>query len=154
MLNLSSTLTLLLAQAAGDQDKQTTMTTVAPSDVSKAVNSGARYDMPWELLLVGIGATLMVIVVISIRRWWISRHNDPSPMVLFTAIARKTGLGWRDRYLLWRIAKTFDLPTPITLMLSRGALRHYTDLYLSRQSGSSYRRVGQQASRIESALFG
>ncbi|MBX2851949.1 MAG: hypothetical protein KTR15_09415 [Phycisphaeraceae bacterium] len=122
-------------------------------EVSKSITDGVVHDMPWELLLVGIGATLMVIVVISIRRWWLSRHNDPTPTVLFIAIARKTGLGWRDRYLLWRIAKTFDLPTPIALMLSRGALRHYTDLYLSNRASGS-RRAGQRLAQIESALFG
>jgi hypothetical protein len=122
--------------------------------VSKSITDGVGHDMPWELLLVGIGATLMAIVVISIRRWWLSRHKDPTPIVLFTAIARKTGLGWRDRYLLWRIARTFNLPTPITLMLSRGALRHYGDLYLNSHTASTQRRNGRRLSEIEDALFG
>ena len=123
-------------------------------EVSKSITDGVTHDMPWELLLAGIGATLMTIVVISIRRWWKSRHADPSPMVLFSAIARKAGLGWRDRYLLWRVARAYQLPTPIALMLSRGALRHYIDLYLSSRSGSSSRRIGQRAAQIESLLFG
>lgn len=144
---------LLLAQSSNNEDKQSTMTTVSPSDVSKAVTDGVQHDLPWELLLVGLGTTLIIIVVISFRRWWIGRHNDPSPFALFSAIARKAGLGWRDRYLLWRISKTFDLPTPITLMLSRGALRHYTDLYLSNRTSGS-RRTGQRIAQIESMLFG
>ena len=142
---------ILLAQSTGD--KQSTMTTVSPSDISKARNEGAGYDLPWELLLIGIGATLLAIVVVSLRRWWLSRHADPSPMVLFSAIARKAGLGWRDRYLLWRISKTFDLPTPITLMLSKGTLRHYSDLYLNNHTAGGSRRNGARLSHIEAALF-
>lgn len=153
MLQLATTITILLAQAQSETDKQSTMTTVSPSEVSKARNDGASYDLPWELLLIGIGATLLAIGVVSIRRWWLSRHTDPGPMVLFSAIARKAGLGWRDRYLLWRIAKTYNLPTPITLMLSRGTLRHYVDLYLSHRAAGS-RRADQRLSQIESSLFG
>ena len=123
-------------------------------EVSKSITEGVGYDMPWELLLAGLGATLLVVVIVSLRRWWQSRHDDPSPMVLFTAIARKAGLGWRDRLLLWRISRAFGLPTPIALMLSRGALRHYVDLYMSSRAGSSSRRTAVRLIRIESALFG
>ena len=154
MTNLACNFMVLIAQASGDQEKQTTMTTVSPSDISKARNSGAGYDLPWELLLAGIGATLVTIAVISARRWWLGRHKDPSPMVLFSAICRKAGLGWRDRYLLWRISRTFDLPTPIALMLSKGTLRHYSDLYLNSHSAIGSRRNGQRLSRIEAELFG
>ncbi|MFK7790731.1 MAG: hypothetical protein AB8C95_14715 [Phycisphaeraceae bacterium] len=122
--------------------------------VSDHINGGLQHDMPWELLLVGIGAMLMTVVVVSVRRWWLSRHADPSPMVLFIAIARKAGLGWRDRYLLWRISRTFDLPTPIALMLARGTLRHYRALYLSNRAGCTHHRASQRLARIEMALFG
>jgi len=154
MHQLATSITTLLAQAQSEPDKQSTMTTVTPSDVSDQFNQGIQHDLPWELLLVGIGAVLMTIVAVSLRRWWRSRHSDPSPMVLFSAIARKAGLGWRDRYLLWRIARIFDLPSPITLMLSKGTLRHYSDLYLNNRSAGTHRRGGQRLSRIEDLLFG
>lgn len=141
---------LLLAQT---DDKPGKLVGVDLKDVSKHVNDGIQHDLPWELLLVGIGTTLIVIVVISFRRWWKGRHLDPSAGALFSAIARKAGLGWRDRYLLWRISRTFNLPTPITLMLSRGALRHYTDLYLSNRD-STNARASQRLAQIESMLFG
>lgn len=154
MMLLTNTAMLLLAQSSDEPNKQTTMTTVTPRDVSDQINKGLEHDLPWELLLVGIGTTLVVIVVISLKRWWMGRHDDPSPMVLFSAIARKAGLNWRDRYLLWRIARTYDLPTPIALMLSRGTLRHYGDLYLSNHTAAIHRRSGQRLAQIESALFG
>jgi hypothetical protein len=153
MPTLYSLSTLLLAQSQSEDDKQTTMTTVSPSDVSRAVSDGIEHDLPWELLLVGIGATLITITIVSLRRWWKNRHDDPSPIVLFTAVARKAGLGWRDRYLLWRITKTFDLPTPIALMLSKGTLRHYGDLYLSNRASGNHRRTGRRLANIEHMLF-
>jgi hypothetical protein len=154
MTLINQSILLLLAQSGDDPDKQTTMTTVSPSEVSDQINKGLQHNIPWELLLVGIGTTLVVIVAISLKRWWTNRHEDPSPMVLFSAIARKAGLNWRDRYLLWRIARTFDLPTPIALMLSRGTLRHYGDLYLNSHAASNQRRNGHRLSQIEDALFG
>lgn len=142
----------LLAQSdpnnAGDETPRAKLDAISDSIVQ-----GVEHDMPWELLLMGIGAILMTVVIVSIRRWWQSRHSDPSPMVLFSAIARKAGLGWRDRYLLWRISKAFNLPTPIALMLSKGTLRHYSDLYLRNAAGTS-RRHSQRLTRIEDALFG
>lgn len=122
--------------------------------VSQSIRDGVGHDMPWELLLAGIGATLMTIMVISLRRRWLNRHADPSPTVLFSAIARKAGLDWRDRLLLRRIARTFDLPTPITLLLARGTLRHYTELYLSIRAGTTHHRLHQRIARIEAELFG
>lgn len=147
----SHSISLLLAQTTDEEPGK--LVKAELKDVSKHVNDGIQHDLPWELLLVGIGITLIAIVAISFRRWWLGRHQDPSPLALFSAIARKAGLGWRDRYLLWRIAKSFDLPTPITLMLSRGALRHYTDLYLSNRAGTS-QRASKRLAQIESMLFG
>lgn len=141
----------ILAQS--DPDQTVLVDRDKLEQVSKSITDGVVHDMPWELLLVGIGAMLVSIVVISLRRWWLSRHNDPTAIVLFTAIARKTGLGWRDRYLLWRIARTFDLPTPIALMLSRGTLRHYGEIYLNTHAASQ-RRSGRRLSDIEHTLFG
>ena len=154
MMQPSNLITVVLAQAREPENKQTKMTNVTPSDVSDQFNQGIQHDLPWELLIAGIGATLVTIAVISARRWWLARHKDPSPMVLFSAICRKAGLGWRDRYLLWKIARTFNLPTPIALMLARGTLRHYVSLYLSNRPGLSSRRISQRAAQIESALFG
>ena len=142
---------LMLAQSEDDPGK---LVKAELKEVSRLRNEGLSYDMPWELLLVGIGATLTVITVISLKRWWTNRHKDPTPSVLFSAIARKAGLNWRDRYLLWRIARAYDLPTPITLMLSRGTLRHYGDLYLNSHAATSQRRSGKRLAEIESALFG
>lgn len=123
-------------------------------EVSKHINDGVQHDIPWELLLVGLGATLIGIVIVSIRRWWLRRQDDPSPMVLYSAIARKAGLGWSDRFMLWRIARASELPTPITLLLARGALRHYADGYSRERSAKTQQRIRHRVAQIESVLFG
>eukprot|EP00752_Nemacystus_decipiens_P013601 g12059.t1 len=79
--------------------------------------------------------------------------KEVAPIVLYSAIARKAGLGWRDRFLLWRIARSCDLPTPITLLLSRGTLRHYSGIYLSSRTGTRANRLHQRLSHIEAGLF-
>lgn len=153
-MQISASIKIVLAQAQSSENKQNKMTDVIPSDVSEHFNQGIQHNMPWELIVAGIGATLLTIALVSARRWWVGRHEDPSPMVLFSAISRKAGLGWRDRYLLWRMSKTFDLPTPIALMLARGTLRHYCELYLSNRAGSTQQRLQQRLTKIEDALFG
>lgn len=140
----------LFAQA---DDKPGKLVGVDLKDVSKHVNDGIQHDLPWELLLVGLGATLIAIVAITMRRWWLERQDDPSPLVLYSAIARKAGLGWADRFVLWRIARVTGLPTPIALLLSRGALRHYAKAYTRHRSPRSAERVQKRLADIEATLF-
>lgn len=122
--------------------------------ISEHHNQGFRHDVPWDLLLVGLGTTMIVIVVISMRRWWLARHNDPSPLVLYSAIARKAGLSLTDRFVLWRIARTQDLPTPIALLLAKGALRHYAQQYAAGRPLKSQHRLDRRIAHIEAELFG
>ncbi|MFN3168353.1 MAG: hypothetical protein ACE37H_14945 [Phycisphaeraceae bacterium] len=141
----------LLAQS---QEKQKKLIGVELEDVSKHVNDGVQHDLPWELLLVGLGLTLIVIVAVSLRRWWRARQDDPSPLVVYSAVARKAGLGWGDRFLLWRIARAGDLPSPTALLLARGALRHHAKALMIRLGPRSAERVQVRLERIESELFG
>lgn len=123
-------------------------------EVSKHINDGIKHDLPWELLLVGLGLTLVGITLISLHRWWKRRQDDPSALVLFSAIARKAGLGWSDRLTLWRVARANDLPSPIALLLARGALRHYADQYALAKPGRARQRLDRRVARIEAELFG
>ena len=123
-------------------------------EVSKVINEGVGHDMPWELLMVGIGATLTAIVVISLRRRWIGRHENPGPLMMFNAIARKAGLSWQERFILWRIARANDLPTPIALLLARGALRHYAEQYARHHNITARAKFDARLNHIESNLFG
>ena len=124
------------------------------TEVSRHVNEGIEHDLPWELLLVGLGLILITIVGVSLRRWWLARQDDPSPLVLYSAIARKAGLSWSDRFVLWRIARASQLPSPIALLLARGALRHYANNFARRLTPRSAQRLQARLNRIEAELFG
>ena len=146
-------LLLLLAQATGE-DKQKRLTGVDLEEISRLRNQGIGHELPWELLLIGLGTTILCIAAISIRRWWLRRMNDPSPLVLYSAIARKAGLSISDRFVLWRVSRFAELPTPIALLLSRGTLRHHTQRYASGKGGPTKQKLSQRFARIEAELFG
>lgn len=144
----------LLAQAGSSSDGSKRMVELDKlPQVSEHVNQGNLHDLPWELLLVGIGLLMLAIVFVSLKRWWKQRQDDPSGTVLYSAIARKAGLKWPDRLLLWRIARACDLPTPTTLLLARGALRHYVDQYAASKSPAQQRKLSARREKIESQLF-
>jgi len=124
------------------------------TEVSKHFNEGLRYQLPWDFLLAGLGALIIAVAAVSLRRWWINRQDNPSPLVLYSAIARKAGLTWSDRFMLWRMARACNLSTPIALLLARGTLRHYARQYAANRSAMSRQRFSQRLSRIESTLFG
>lgn len=133
----------LLAQGAERADLK---------DISKGFNH-ARWDMPWELLVIGLGLVLVVLVAISATRWWRSRYDNPGPAVLFSAFARKAGLGWGDRLLLWRIARAGKLSSPIALLLARGALMHHSEAFRQRMSPRASKRIYLRVLRIQQHLF-
>lgn len=151
MINPLSTISIL---AQSQKSPGSLVDRAKLDEVSDAVNDGNLHDLPWELLLIGLGTTLICIVIVTLRRWWHARQDDPSPLVLYSAIARKAGLSLADRFTLWRIAKASDLPTPIALLLARGTLRHYTLAYTQRRSPQARQRIAERIARIEAELFG
>lgn len=114
----------------------------------------ARWEMPWELLLIGLGSVLVVLVAISARRWWINRYVQPGPTVLFSALARKAGLGWSARLLLWRIARHAGLSSPIALLIARGSLTKHTQAYTAQLSKHGQQRIHRRVRAIQDHLFG
>lgn len=146
MLDLAPLQLALLAQAKPKP-------LASPSEVSEHFNHG-RWDLPWELVVVGIGMVLASIAAISLFRWWQRRHDDPTPLMLFSAIARKAGLSWGERILLWRIARSEELPTPIALLLARGTLTHYATRFARKQSPRTRERVLSRVNQLKGRLFG
>ncbi|MEM1355475.1 MAG: hypothetical protein AAGC44_08785 [Planctomycetota bacterium] len=124
-----------------------------PSEISENFVSN-RYDLPWDVVVVGIGAVLAAIAAVSLYRWWQRRNEDPSPLVIFSAIARKAGLSWGERYLLWRIARRQKLDTPIALLLARGTLRHHAAAYAKHLSPAGRDRVRSRIDSLSQRLFG
>lgn len=123
------------------------------SEVSESfVNN--RFDLPWSIVIVGLGAILAAIAAVSLYRWWQRRNDDPTPLVLFSAIARKAGLSWGERLLLWRIARNQKLETPIALLLARGTLRHHAAGFAHKLSPHGRQRLQHKIDRLCERLFG
>ncbi|MEM9414400.1 MAG: hypothetical protein AAGA29_02840 [Planctomycetota bacterium] len=127
--------------------------TVDPRKISDGFNHG-RWDMPWELLVIGLGVVLIGVAIASAMRWWKERYTNPSALVLFSALARKAGLGWGDRILLWRISRSRGLSSPIALLLARGALEQHSKAYRKQLSGFTDTRVKRRIAHIQANLFG
>jgi len=116
------------------------------------VNS--RWDLPWDVVIVGLGAILAAIAAVSLYRWWQRRNDDPTPLVLFSAIARKAGLSWGERLLLWRIARRQKLDSPIALLLARGTLRHHANLFAQHLSPRGKDQLTHRIEKLSERLFG
>ena len=113
----------------------------------------ARWEMPWQAMALVLGATLLVLAAISARRWWLHRYDQPGPAMLFSAIARKVGLSWTDRLLLWRIARHAELSSPIALLLARGALKTHAQAYYSRMRPHAKQRTARRIDAIHAILY-
>jgi len=144
-----NTLAHLLASA----NTNGVMNRASLEDISKS-RPTFNVNLPWGLVLVLLGLVVLLVALISIRRWWVHRNDEPTHLMLYSAIARKAGLSWSDRLLLWRIARRCSLATPITLLLARGALTHHTKAYRETLSHRRAVRVSQQVQRIRVELFG
>lgn len=114
----------------------------------------SRWDLPWDVVIVGLGAILAAIAAVSLYRWWQNRNDDPTPLVLFSAIARKAGLSWGERLLLWRIARRQKLDSPIALLLARGTLRHHANLFAQHLSPRGRDRLTYRIEKLSERLFG
>jgi len=121
-------------------------------EVSREINQ-THYNVSWELVLIGLGMLLLAIVLISASRRWKTRNDDPSPMVIYSVISRKSGLGWADQLLLWRIARAQALPTPIALLIARGTLTTHAQAYAAQLRPHSAQRVLKKITRIRNTLF-
>lgn len=152
-LGLIGSLSCTTAALASKNENNGSLTRASLEDIS-ASRDPFRVNLPWEVMLIILGLLVLLIALLSIRRWWGRRNTDPTPLMIYSAIARKAGLSFGDRVLLWRIARKRELATPITLLLARGALDHHAKAYRAALSHSASGRVGRRIDRIRGELFG
>jgi len=119
-------------------------------DVADNFGSDGLIDTSW--LLIAVGALLLLISGLSIARWWKYRDGYSNPLLVFTRIAGIVGLGYRDQWLLFRVAHRASLASPLTLLLSPATFEYHVKAYLDRRRwGLSGTR--QRAKAIRSSLF-
>jgi hypothetical protein len=78
-------------------------------------------------------AVVAVIAAVLAALWLWERRRQQElrshPLAVFHQIAREMGLSLKDQWLLTRIARAADLPTPLTLLLSADTLVHHSSQY-------------------------
>lgn len=99
-------------------------------------------------------AFMVIMISLALWKWYKNRPIDPTPSLLFRQMARELRLGLLDRWLLLRICHEQHLPSPLTLLLSRATLLHYTQQYTKDLSAIRGPMVTARANRIVEMLFG
>ena len=110
-------------------------------------NSAQLIPTRWMLGLVvlAVGVLLVWLVVERVRR----RYPRVTPLMIFYDLGDELGLSLGDRWLLFRVAHSQRLETPLTLVLSPGTLEHYGERYAQTRWAS--RRAGVRLRLVEIA---
>lgn len=95
-----------------------------------------------------------IMIGLWIRQWYKNRPTDPTPSHLFRKMARELRLGLLDQWLLLRICREQQLPSPLTLLLSRTTLLHYARQYSQHLTPLRAPMAMARAQRIVDMLFG
>ncbi|MEX0777105.1 MAG: hypothetical protein WD042_15480 [Phycisphaeraceae bacterium] len=133
----------------------------------------AQYNERWEMLeaiseafvnerfgvptagLVICAVVLAVLLGLGVRRWWGQQQGQAAPLRTFSHIAGDLGLTWVEQWLLWRIARQQQLPTPLTLLISPATLDHHAGRYVqSLASPRQVQRAEAKTQAIRRRLFG
>lgn len=99
-------------------------------------------------------AFLIAGLVLVLYRRHRDRHLRSKPMMTYHSIAEAVGIPWRDEVLLARIARAEKLPSPLTLMVSRGTLHHHAEHYAAALSPSRAARIRRRIDDLSRRLFG
>jgi len=82
------------------------------------------------------------------------RHLRSEPMLTFHQIAATMGLSLKQQWLLVRIARSEELPTPLTLMLSSATLSHHARRFAESTGPRRHPTTGNEVVSIARVLFG
>ena len=122
-MTISLTWTLAQAEPPGPATGITRISQVTDNLTGDAL-------IPTHWLLIGAGAMLLLLSVLSIMRWWKHHDEHSHPLWVYSGTARLAGLGYRDQWVLLVIAYRQSLASPLTLMLSPGTFDHHVGAYL------------------------
>lgn len=119
-------LTWVLQRALSMDDGR--LFTADPGEVGRAaIRNGSGMHVEYALIAIGLLLTVMSTVSLAI---WIKRQKvRPHRLVVFNRIARRMGLTWRDRLVLWRVGRRTGLPTPLAMMLCPGTMGTHARSY-------------------------
>jgi len=128
------------------------MTNVDLPDISRNIGSGTRLPTEWLIALVGL--LIALVATVALVRWWRARSRAPRPGATFQRVGRLAGLSRRQRWLLARVAKHENLPSPLTLMCSSRTLAHHGRRYATEVGGGQPApAMLRRLARIQTTLF-
>ncbi|HEX7010950.1 MAG TPA: hypothetical protein VF184_13290 [Phycisphaeraceae bacterium] len=115
---------------------------------------GSQTLIPVRWIVLALGLLMLMLASLAAYRWWRGWHSRSHPLVVFYHLARASGLGLSDQWLLHRIAHQQALPSPLTLMLSPRTLHRHARAYAAEQP--PWRRVAlmRRVLAIRRRLFG
>lgn len=126
---------------------------VDPSEVGRAaLEHGSRMHV--ADIMVVLGLVLTLISALSVLGWLMQQRLQPHRLVVFSRLGKALGLGLRDRWLLWRIARHEALPTPTALLLTPGTLGHAARRHALGQGRRRGPLALARAASIRRHLFG
>jgi hypothetical protein len=125
---------------------------------SEWVFSGHELMSVWSFLVL---AAMLAALITGIWAWRHARAGVEAgagglrskPMLIFHQIARETGVGPKDEWLLIKVARQQVLPTPLALLLSPGTFDHHVRRYLLTVSPKRLPQVSERLGQLGRFLF-
>ncbi len=108
----------VLAQASAEVDWQA---------IGEHFRGGSAMSLGW--IAAAAGLLMLLLVVLSMRKLRDRAEASSAPMLVFRRVAEHAGVSLSDQWLLIRIARQQQLPTPLALLLSPGTLMHHGAAY-------------------------
>jgi len=107
----------------------------------------------------GLLFAVLALFTLSLLAMWLfrryqERHLRSRPMQTFNHLAAELGMTLADQWLLVRIARAENLPSPLTLLLSHATLHHHAHSYAQRLSPRRRARIRRTLHALTETLFG
>ncbi len=113
---------------------------------------GDLLDVRW--IFFALSVLVLVMAGIYIYRRVHRAPGDAAPLITFNDVAGRLGLSWRGRWLLIRIARQQQLPTPLALLLAPGTLSHHTKRYAAAMQPGRRQRTIVAVNALGKSLYG
>ena len=128
--------------------------TLTSEERLRAMMQGSKkIEFNFWLLGMMAGAVVFLLIAIGWRNRVKSEQLADSATGEFRRLAAVLKLSKRECVMLSRIARVSHLPTPITLLLSPGTLKHHADSYGQTLSSAKHSEVDRLVKRISIAAF-
>lgn len=124
---------LVVAQMIDDDTTDRREILRQANEKAEPVNLGDVFRKHWHsddlvdtnLLLVAACILFGILLIMYSMRTFKQRKHSAHPLTTFNVIAAELKLSMSEKWLLVRIARQQDLPTPLALLLSPATLRHH-----------------------------